>query len=550
MTTAAPPIPIVKTIVLELSRLEAHPLNPRAKLSAAGVAGLADLIAAQGLLSPLLVRALPDDRFQVLDGNRRMLALETLKVDRASAIVRVLDDAEAIAVMLSANEEREDVDPFREAKAVEALIAADGSVKHAAARLGKPVRWVAQRRSLLSLSPCWDAMRKDEPLSLWPAAAWEIVARLSPEAQEVLQREASTSLRYLFDSPAADLHALEEAVKERLRVIGKAPFDPDDAKLLRGVPSCGVCPKTSQSVPGLFDDGNPTDLASAVCRDGGCWAKKAAATVRAKVAEVRAREGLADAPIVLRAGAKASGAGRALQQYRWEESKKDAKDAAPVVIVGPTGGVTLGYAKIKRDDRRLGPDKPAGKVESPAELLARLEGNREDDVAKKFRELLVEAAVERRTDPPAAVAVLACALQFGLGDSYDLTEKTQALSERTVAGVIEGRGSTETLCTVVWARVVEVLKREGVYRDPDDDEADQALLLAVLKLDRAPLMVRAERDVAVSKELAQARAAKAGPPLEVRPPGHLATPAKAKNAALAERVRGILKTKKKAKARR
>lgn len=498
-----------QTQTVKLDRLDAHPLNPRARITQASVAGLAELIKANGQLSPLLVREMPGERYQVLDGNRRRIALEVLGLEAATVIARVFDDGQALATMLSANEEREDVDPFREAATLEALVTLDGSVKHAAARIGKSVRWVAQRLSLLGLSEKWQKERESEPLSKWPAAAWEIVARLSIEAQDQMHAQRDGRLRHLFQESDADLSQLEDEVKEHLRVIGKAPFDPEDAKLLRGVPPCSSCPKTSQSAPGLFDDGAPTELKSATCRDSGCWGKKAAATLRVKVAEARARAG-ESAPIVLRQGAEAKAAGRALPSTRWEETKKDAKGASAVVIVGAAGGVTVGFGRIKSDPYAVSySSKP--KKETPAEALGRLEDLHRDAIEKAIDDVVGAAAKESLKTPPAALHVVACALACGTGDDWQVKREPKAAAERLIERYTGGgsvnapKVTLEDLCDALWPFVVESFSRND-YGEPEDLKAQRCAFATALKLDLPKIASDAEKDTKPSKELVQARA--------------------------------------------
>lgn len=500
-----------QTQYVKLEQLDAHPLNPRARISTSSVAGLAELIKANGQLSPILVREMPGERYQVLDGNRRRVALESIEMAFAIAIVRVLDEGEALAIMLSANEEREDVDPFREASTIEALVAHDGSVKHAAARIGKSVRWVAQRLSLLGLSPKWQKARESEPLSKWPAAAWESITRLSIETQDQLFEKRDSTLRWLFEEASPNLSDLEREVKEHLRLIGKAPFDPEDAKLLRGVPPCSSCPKTSQSAPGLFDDGAPTDLKSATCRDSGCWGKKAAASLRAKVAEARTRAG-ESAPIVLRQGAEAKAAGRALPSTRWEETKKDAKGASAVVIVGAAGGVTVGFGRVKRDPYAVDHRAPAGKKETPAEALGRLEDLHHDAVEKAIDDVVAAAAKESLKSPPAAIHVVACALSVGTGYDWQVKREPKAVVKRLLqrysggGNANEGEPKLDELADALWPFVVEAFTRNDYGGEEEETSAMRYVMATALKLDLAKIAADALKDTKPSKDLVQARA--------------------------------------------
>lgn len=378
-------------VALELEALHPHPKNPR-KPGAGDVAGLAESLKAQGQLEPVLVRALDEGGYEILAGHRRVEALRVNGTPTALAIVRHgITDAEALAILLAANDQREDVDPFLEAVALRELVKLEGTVKGAAARLGQTSRWVAQRLALLELSPTWQKRRKEEPWSGWLPAHWQQIARLAPDAQEALANEKGRVVYELArELPAID--SLEALVNERLRVLGKAPFDVEDPKLARGTPACSACPKTSASVPGLFDDGEPTDLKGATCRDGYCWGRKAAATVRAKIAAAREKVAPtpgADVPVVGRGVSAPKAAGRVIPSYSWEAAKEGAKGAVPVVIVGEQGAVSTGYAKLKAGSGAAPAAKPAPKkAEAPAAALARLEAEHREAVEQAVEQHL------------------------------------------------------------------------------------------------------------------------------------------------------------------
>lgn len=389
---------------IPLADLAAHPMNPRRKGKAASLDSLVESLRAQGQLEPIIVRTMPQQGgFEILAGHRRVEALRILKVGSAQAINRgALDDAEALAVLLAANEQREDVDPFLEAEAVKALVASmpgTNAVKEAAARLGQPARWVAQRLALLDLSPTWKERRGDEPWDQWTPAHWAVLARLAPDAQEAIAKEGDKpggGDAYVLNEPNPSIDELEALVASLTRVLGQAPFDILDEKLCRGTPACRECPKTSIATPGLFDEGVADgDLKKATCRDGYCWARKAGAALKRTVEDTRLKIATGDAtkvPVVVKGhGAPPKGTGPVVRSGDWTPSKEGAKDAVPVVIVDEKGAVTSGFAKV-HDVRASSAGTPVAprpvKEKTPAEALALLEADH-----KTERELAIERHV-------------------------------------------------------------------------------------------------------------------------------------------------------------
>lgn len=94
----------MKVQTIALAHLSPHPDNPRGKIAPADVAELAASIASNGLLSPLVVTpaAKAADRYIVLAGHRRLMALKTL--ERAEAACVVLDAGETDATSVMAKE--------------------------------------------------------------------------------------------------------------------------------------------------------------------------------------------------------------------------------------------------------------------------------------------------------------------------------------------------------------------------------------------------------------------------------------------------------------
>lgn len=95
--------------------------QPRRDIDPAPLQELADSIRSQGVLQPLVVRAVGEDSYEIVAGERRWRAAQLAGLDRVPAIVRDIPDNVALAVAVIENVQREDLNPLEEAMALQRL---------------------------------------------------------------------------------------------------------------------------------------------------------------------------------------------------------------------------------------------------------------------------------------------------------------------------------------------------------------------------------------------------------------------------------------------
>ncbi len=95
--------------------------QPRRDIDPATLQELADSIRSQGVLQPLVVRAVADERYEIVAGERRWRAAQLAGLDRVPTIVRDIPDSVALAVAVIENIQREDLNPLEEALALQRL---------------------------------------------------------------------------------------------------------------------------------------------------------------------------------------------------------------------------------------------------------------------------------------------------------------------------------------------------------------------------------------------------------------------------------------------
>jgi ParB/RepB/Spo0J family partition protein len=191
MTTATKPTPVdpaaghgqgARFEVLPLEQLREHPANPRKRFDPTALAELAASIREKGILNPLLVRP-AGKSFEILAGARRFRAAKQAGAREAPVLVRELDDAAALELMIVDNLQREDIHPLEEAEGYRRLMG-HGHTKHSvqwiADRVGRSVKYVYDRVKLLNLSkPLQELFLADK----FTAGHAVILARLSADDQ-------------------------------------------------------------------------------------------------------------------------------------------------------------------------------------------------------------------------------------------------------------------------------------------------------------------------------------------------------------------------------
>ena len=96
----------------EISDFPDHPFKVRMDES---MTELADSVKDRGVLSPVLVRPMPDGGYQMVAGHRRKMAAELAGLSTVPCIVRELTDDEAVIIMVDSNLQREQVLPSEKA---------------------------------------------------------------------------------------------------------------------------------------------------------------------------------------------------------------------------------------------------------------------------------------------------------------------------------------------------------------------------------------------------------------------------------------------------
>ena len=103
---------------LPIEFLQRGRYQPRREMPPEGLEELANSIRSQGIMQPIVVRAVGQDRYEIIAGERRWRASQLAGLDTVPALIREVADEAAAAMALIENLQREDLNPMEEAQAL------------------------------------------------------------------------------------------------------------------------------------------------------------------------------------------------------------------------------------------------------------------------------------------------------------------------------------------------------------------------------------------------------------------------------------------------
>jgi ParB family transcriptional regulator, chromosome partitioning protein len=110
-----------KPLEIPVGEIERNPFQTRMNFDEILIGELAESIKANGVLQPILVRALAGGRYQLIAGERRWLASQKAGKPTIPAILRQASDEQAMEITIVENLQRADLNPIEQAKAFERL---------------------------------------------------------------------------------------------------------------------------------------------------------------------------------------------------------------------------------------------------------------------------------------------------------------------------------------------------------------------------------------------------------------------------------------------
>ncbi len=221
---------------LPVDRLKPGKYQPRTHMDQASLAELAASIKAQGVMQPILVRAIDStpgaERYEIVAGERRWRAAQLAGLGDVPVLVRRIPDEQALEMALIENIQRENLNPLEEAQGLLRLIDEFGLThQQAADAVGRSRPAASNLLRLLQLSAPVQELLMTGKLDMGHARALLPLngAQQVAVAQRVIQhglsvREAERLVQQIIQppKPAAeqpvdrDLLRLQEEISDRL----------------------------------------------------------------------------------------------------------------------------------------------------------------------------------------------------------------------------------------------------------------------------------------------------------------------------------------------
>lgn len=210
---------------ISLEAIERNPFQTRTRFDETALAELAASIAATGVVQPILVRPLPDSRFQLVVGERRFLASKKAGKQTIPAIVRQVSDEQAMEITIVENLQRADLNPMEQARAYERLMREFKlTQEQMAQRTGKDRASVANFLRLLRLPP--EVQTKVEAGELTFGHARTLLSLENPEAiLKAAQKVVALSMS--VRQTESYVQGLVNPEKREVTTKVKEPLDPN-----------------------------------------------------------------------------------------------------------------------------------------------------------------------------------------------------------------------------------------------------------------------------------------------------------------------------------
>lgn len=212
---------------IALSQIQANPAQPRTDFSEQEIGELTESIKTLGVLQPILVRA-HAGAYQIIAGERRYRAAVKAGLSHVPVIVKTFNNKEALEVAIVENVQRQNLNPFEEAKGYQRLMDEFSlTSQEVAERVGKDRATVSNLTRILKLPAVVQEMVRDGRISVGHAKA--ILTVKEPVAQISLANKViaeNLSVRALESIVSRDvvLEAPRKSEKATARRSAASPY--------------------------------------------------------------------------------------------------------------------------------------------------------------------------------------------------------------------------------------------------------------------------------------------------------------------------------------
>ena len=218
-----------------------NPHQPRHYFDEEALASLTASISELGVLQPILVRDVGDDRFELIAGERRWRAAKRAGLPSIPVVVRSVDDVLSLEQALVENLHREDLNPLEEAAAYQQLMEDfELTQEQVAQKVGKSRSSVANTLRLFQLPPAIQRLVAENQLAAGHAKA--LLGTPDRAFQEALAKR--------IVAEGLSVREAEEAVRQH----GQPPEEPPIGAAAEAVPDTAApVAERKLRAPGLLE---------------------------------------------------------------------------------------------------------------------------------------------------------------------------------------------------------------------------------------------------------------------------------------------------------
>ncbi len=207
---------------ISIANLKPSPSQPRRLFDKNSINELAESIKSKGLVQPILVRPSPTESgtYEIVAGERRWRAAQIAQLHEVPAVVRQIDDVEALEIAIIENVQRSDLSPIEEAAGYKRLIENHGHTQEALSEIvGKSRSHIANIIRLLGLPQSIQDMISEGKIS-------------SGHARAIMNSAFPEQLAEKIVSENLSVRAAEDLAKQRKPRVRKIKLkDPDTVDL-------------------------------------------------------------------------------------------------------------------------------------------------------------------------------------------------------------------------------------------------------------------------------------------------------------------------------
>ena len=176
---------------INIKEIEANPWQPRTTFDKEALEELSKSIKEVGIIQPLTLRKIGENRYQIIAGERRFRASKLAGLDTVPAYIRESDDNSMLEMALVENIQREDLDAIEIALSYQRMIdECSYSQETLSERVGKKRSTVSNYIRLLKLPALIQKAIREREISMGHARA--IINIDDPETQIMLYKQIIT----------------------------------------------------------------------------------------------------------------------------------------------------------------------------------------------------------------------------------------------------------------------------------------------------------------------------------------------------------------------